>query len=89
VPLREIRNDDTLRALASKSLILLVEPDGIEPTTSSMPLLKFVVYSYSGTFLFVPKCLENQAISSHSVSAPFLPIDFRWRFGGDLERLSS
>jgi hypothetical protein len=37
----------------------VVEPDGIEPTTSSMPLLKSVVYSYSRAFLFIPKPLQN------------------------------
>jgi hypothetical protein len=47
-------------------------------------MLKFAVYSYSGAFLFIPIGLEKQGEVTHSHSAPFLPIDFRWLFGGYL-----
>jgi hypothetical protein len=78
--LREAKN-------AAKTRSSLVEPDGIEPTTSSMPLLKSVVYSRSRAFLFIPTALAKQSVAAHSHSALFLPIYFRCRYGADMKSL--
>jgi hypothetical protein len=77
---------------------LVVEPDGIEPTTSSMPLSWTYVSHDCHLILALSISLVNSQIPCKQpvsslvnsqfqrilVFRSFPVVDFRWRFGGDL-----
>jgi len=67
-------------------LILLVEPDGIEPTTSSMPLLWIHFASAFSGFLFVENSLEKAIVVIYLDFWMLRRITFRCRYSADTVR---
>jgi hypothetical protein len=73
--------------VSEKSLNLLVELDGIEPTTSSMPLSRLLDYASFSCFLDVAKCMNMCDFTVTLIFSRFPLFPFWWRHGGDMEFL--
>ena len=67
--------------------LVMVEPDGIEPTTSSMPLSRTSISDYFHSLLEFTKLFANSLFLLILVFRSFPVFTFRWRFGGDLNTL--
>jgi hypothetical protein len=63
---------------------MLVGPDGIEPTTSSMPLSWPCISDDFHCGLEFTKSLAHRRFSRNIVFRSFPIVNSRWRFGGDL-----
>jgi hypothetical protein len=83
---RKCRGPSARLKTCRKQEVSLVEPDGIEPTTSSMPLLWPHLARAFLSFLFVENLLEKSVVAIYLDFWMLRRITFRCRYGADTAR---